>query len=64
MNVLPIISRMLTRSYAYRASESAGDASGRSLISATNAGIIKFILYVDINIKNIVFIAPLIIQYL
>lgn len=52
MNVLLIISRMLTRSYVYRVSESVEGALDRNLINATNAGIIKFILYVDVNIKN------------
>lgn len=55
MNVLLIISRMLTRSYVYRASQSAEDALDQNLISATIAEIIKFILYVNINIKNIIF---------
>lgn len=60
MNVLLIISRMLTRNYVYRASESAEDALDQILISATNAGIIKFTLYVGINIKNIIFITYLV----
>jgi len=60
MNVLLIISRMLTRNYVYRALESAEDALDQILISATNAGIIKFILYVGIIIKNIIFITYLV----
>ena len=50
MNALLIISRMLIRSNVYRVSESAEDALGQALISVTNAGIIKFTLYVDNNI--------------
>lgn len=46
MNVLLIISRMLTRSYVYHASESAEDVLDQALISAINVEIIKFILYV------------------
>jgi len=56
MNVLLIILRMLRHSYVYRASESAEDALDQAPINATNAEIIKFILYVGDNIKKYSFI--------
>lgn len=46
MNVLLIISRMLTPCYVYRASGSAEGALEQALISATNVETTKFTLYV------------------
>jgi len=56
MNVLLIILRMLTHIHVYHASESAEDALDQVPINATNAEIIKFILYVGDNIKKYSFI--------